>query len=226
MATLGDEVWLAEGTYLPSDSLDRAVSFEPADGVTIYGGFSGSEAALDERDWRIHASIMSGDLAGDDLPDFGSRSDNSFHVVDVDAGAVVLDGLTVRGGIAQDEPGGLLTGGGIDIEFGAAVTARNCHIRENEARIGGGVEIRGAGHLENCVISGNRAIGVGFATGGGADSLVGFNTNLATFTNCLIFGNTATGAGGGAGAFSNLSTGGPKTRSRCATIAPLSRVSS
>ena len=41
---------------------------------------------------------------------------------------------------------------------------------------------------------------MGFATGGGANSLVGFNTELATFTNCLIFGNSATGAGGGVGA--------------------------
>lgn len=35
----GDEIWIAEGTYLPTDGTDRTASFVPPNGVTLYGGF-------------------------------------------------------------------------------------------------------------------------------------------------------------------------------------------
>jgi len=37
----GDEIWVAEGTYKPTDTDDSNVSFELGEGVTLYGGFDG-----------------------------------------------------------------------------------------------------------------------------------------------------------------------------------------
>lgn len=52
-ASLGDEVWVAEGTYYPekeyewSNMKDRAFRLRP--GVSLYGGFAGTERSLQER---------------------------------------------------------------------------------------------------------------------------------------------------------------------------------
>jgi hypothetical protein len=101
----GDEIWVAEGTYTPS-AADRTVSFRMASGVAIFGGFAGDEAALGERDWMRHRTILSGDLAHDDGADFANTEENSYHVVtaiSVDRTAI-LDGFTICGGRA-DGPG-------------------------------------------------------------------------------------------------------------------------
>ncbi|WP_455634525.1 hypothetical protein [Parabacteroides sp.] len=52
-ASVGDEVWVAEGTYYPekenewSDLKDRA--FKLKSGVSLYGGFAGTERSVQER---------------------------------------------------------------------------------------------------------------------------------------------------------------------------------
>ncbi|MDX1421056.1 MAG: hypothetical protein R3181_13910, partial [Rubricoccaceae bacterium] len=41
VAAPGDEVWVAEGTYKPTDTGDRTATFALASGVALYGGFDG-----------------------------------------------------------------------------------------------------------------------------------------------------------------------------------------
>ena len=69
-AAKGDELWVASGTYKPSSKVsgdsDRNKSFQLKNGVTLYGGFRGSEESLDQRDWHAHKTILSGDLNSDD----------------------------------------------------------------------------------------------------------------------------------------------------------------
>jgi hypothetical protein len=120
LASLGDpqggvtEVRVAGGVYLP-DRYDgvpdgtgsRQASFELTGDVVLRGGYLGLAAgpgeSPDQRDPLGHPSILSGDLAGDDGPDFAGNLENSYHVVAVGDGAVAptLAGFTVAAGNAD-----------------------------------------------------------------------------------------------------------------------------
>lgn len=198
-AVAGDQVWIAAGTYPPTAGADRTASFEPADGVSLYGGFAGTESSLGDRDPVTNVTTLSGDLNGDDGPDFQNRSDNAYNIVVVTDGNVVLDGMTFSGANGSDNPDNQVGGGGVLVEFQAGVDITQCDFIGNEAYHGAGLDIRGAAHLERCRFIGNRATG-SFGIGGAATSFVGFASENATFTNCLFVGNRATIGGGAVGA--------------------------
>ncbi len=99
MAYTGDEIWVAAGTYTPTDTGDQTISFEIVEGVEIYGGFVGGETSRDHRDWLANETTLSGDLNGDDGPDYSNLGDNATHVV-LGADNAVLDGFTITAGIA------------------------------------------------------------------------------------------------------------------------------
>ena len=92
----GNQVWVARGRYLPSAS-NPGASFVLPDGVPVYGGFTGSETSLAQRDPLANVTLLDGDLLGDDLPGFVNYADNSQHVVSaVGTVSAFLDGFTVR----------------------------------------------------------------------------------------------------------------------------------
>ena len=97
-ASSGDELWVAEGNYYPTAGADRAVSFQLTEGVALYGGFDGTEAARDEREPAVHTTTLSGDI-GLQM----EESDNSHHVV-VGANGATLDGFTLAWGNADGTP--------------------------------------------------------------------------------------------------------------------------
>ncbi|MEM1216744.1 MAG: hypothetical protein AAGJ82_13705, partial [Bacteroidota bacterium] len=76
----GDEVWVAAGTYLPGDNRNDFFRF-PHD-LQVYGGFNGTESALEDRDVNANTTILSGDLNGDDVQGnfTTNRTDNARHV--------------------------------------------------------------------------------------------------------------------------------------------------
>jgi hypothetical protein len=83
IAQAGDEIRIAAGTYTPDQGTgDFLMSFEIPNGVTLQGGYAGCGAGdPDERDPIANPTILSGDLNGDDGPDFSNYEDNSFIVV-------------------------------------------------------------------------------------------------------------------------------------------------
>lgn len=138
LAVAGDEVWVAAGTYIPSQLGQRGVSFQPLNGVAVYGGFVGGESSPAERPPLGDApSVLGGDLNGDDV--FGFLTDNSFHVVravGTDA-STILDGFTVRGGEATTNGSNRDRGGGILCLGPVGMTVRNCVFRDNRSSFGG-----------------------------------------------------------------------------------------
>ncbi|NOS99980.1 MAG: S8 family serine peptidase, partial [Phycisphaerales bacterium] len=180
-------LWVAEGVYRPAGiGGDRNASFRLMDGVTIYGGFAGGETALGERDWRTHFTELSGDLNGDDTPDFGQADDNAYHVlVSDDAGpGAVIDGMIITGGRAIDG------GGGVRVVGGAPVL-RHCRITGNTAATAGGGlhSLDAAPELIDCSIESNLT----GADGGGV-----FVTNgVLSMHGGALIGNQAGSRGGG-----------------------------
>ena len=102
------EIWVAKGVYTP-DASDRNVSFNILPGVAVYGGFLGvaTETTRAARDPAANLTVLSGDLNGDDGPNFANNADNSDHIVTMSGintaitSATVLDGFTITGGNAN-----------------------------------------------------------------------------------------------------------------------------
>ncbi|MEM9079766.1 MAG: right-handed parallel beta-helix repeat-containing protein [Verrucomicrobiota bacterium] len=196
-ASSGNEIWVAEGTYRPSAGTDRNDTFQLVNGVTIYGGFDGTETSVDQRNPNptTNGTILSGDLAGDDGPDFTNTSDNSYSIVtgsNTDETAI-LDGFTISGGNANGTSGSTNKGGALYNDHGSP-TIRNCFFLKNEANVqfgkGGAVyNLAATPTFTSCLFRGNRA---GFR--GGA---ITNDSASPTLTNCLFEGNTS-GVDGGA----------------------------
>ena len=91
-AERGDSIWVGSGTYYPTTDENRDASFTLKKGVSVYGGFQGSETQLSERDWGRNRTVLSGDIGKK-----GAADDNVCHVVR-GADEAVLDGFVITGG--------------------------------------------------------------------------------------------------------------------------------
>ena len=162
-----DAIWIRSSTCLPL-ALNEPV-FAPSVSVSVYGGFSGSEASINERDGSTGPTVFEGDLVGDDVPgDALSYEDNSAHVVLVESAiSVSLEGLTIRGGHAINSTSGSgeeappwLSGGGILATDAATVLLDKVTTVGNEAVYGAGLAVLGAeshGSAEECQFVDNLA---------------------------------------------------------------------
>ncbi len=188
----GTDVWAAEGTYRTSASGNRGDSFRLVNGVTVYGGFQGGEAALAARpEIGAFPSIMTADQNGDDGS--GVISDNSYHVVRTNNtnATAVLDGFTVVGGNANVSGSNRDRGGGILCVNGWSPTIRNCSFEDNVCDFGGG-----AGYISGSAPSFTDTSFINNDGGafGGAFDIAG--ANGVRFDRCLFEGNSAARAGG------------------------------
>jgi hypothetical protein len=109
----GDEIWVAEGVYTPTNTAGRTATFRLKDGMSLYGGFVATETLRSQRDWQVHVTVLSGDLDGNDISDTHDvvttttniTGTNAYHVVTANGvmTTTVLDGLTItagKGGVA------------------------------------------------------------------------------------------------------------------------------
>jgi hypothetical protein len=186
----GDEIRVADGTYTPDQggsmsSGDRTASFDLPQGVKLKGGYAGYGAVNPNlRDPNQYASILSGDLQGDDLAGMLNREDNSYHVV-TSQGIFPfprLDGFTIQSGQADGAPPNDL-GGGLYIMAGTPEVV-NCTFKSNGAVFGGAIaSIQASPMLGNCRLTGNQATLFGGAL---------YNEEgTVSLTNGLIVGNSA-----------------------------------
>lgn len=205
-AYFGDKIWVAQGMYRPDQgggntSGDREATFHLINGVTIKGGYAGfGEMDPNDRDVDVYKTILSGDLAGDDGPDFTNYGENSRYVV-TGSGTrtAVLDGLTITSGhgagmynmdgsptiidctFTGNEDSGMYN-------FESWPTLINCSLSRNMAYHGGGMENEYSNPiLNNCIFSENIALAEEGSYGGGM-----YNSNSnPVLTNCIFTRNMA-----------------------------------
>ncbi len=200
-AVSGDEIWVAAGTYYPSveyqGSTPRHKSFQLFHGVSVYGGFAGTETTLDERNPGTNETILSGDIGVQ-----GDNSDNCYHVVRAinkligDEPTVlktVLNGLTITAGNADgDDPDN--GGGGLYVDSNNPVysfyspSVIDCIFNKNYGTYGGGIYISWgtASFITDCIFLNNEA-----EHGGALYS----NISSPTVTNCSFGENHAVNGG-------------------------------
>ncbi|HPO16228.1 MAG TPA: choice-of-anchor Q domain-containing protein, partial [Candidatus Hydrogenedentes bacterium] len=169
----GDEVWVAAGMY--TAMTDPVVTMK--EGVALYGGFTGTEAVRDERDWTANVTMIDGE--------------NARRCV-VGADNATLDGFTIMRGCA-----GLNSGSGM-LNVGVSPNVSNCIFIENASQMddeyngsGGGMcnYYYAAPVVTNCTFTGNSAN----ERGGG---MCNYNYAAPVVTNCTFTGNSATEGGG------------------------------
>jgi predicted outer membrane repeat protein len=197
--TAGCEIWVAEGTYKadcntahPDGTKDRDATFRLKNGCAIYGGFAGGETVREQRDWRIHKTILSGDLNGDDGLNFANNGENSYHVVKstLNDPSAILDGFTVTSGNANVSTSDRDSGGGLFC-FYSSPTVANCIFSWNAATYGGGMlnDYGSSPTVSDCTFYKNAAS----STGGG---LANYSESNPMLVDCVFHGNSA-GDGGG-----------------------------
>ncbi len=233
-AASGTQVWVAKGIYKPSEILSSNIflddfitpsttsnsdkSFILKAGVMIYGGFAGTELALNERVGisTTNETILSGDLNDSNTADAG----DSYHVVAArdDADGAVLDGFTIQHGYGDNaDYSEIVATQYIRRNIGAAIaffsaktlTFRNLLIKNNKTTNGGGAiyskSTDGAAKFDfvNVRFEDNEAAG----TGGVVYAIADLGAAQLNFTNCVFLNNKGGGStGGGAIYFAGASS--------------------
>ncbi|MBI1225410.1 MAG: DUF5123 domain-containing protein [Bacteroidetes bacterium] len=168
----GDTIWVAQGKYYPTTSTNRFFYFDLKNGVKLFGGFVGNETQLNQRDWNLYPSVLSGDIG---VP--GDSTDNSYTVASYGFAdsTTIFDGFVVTGGNAnsqsQFEPdnGRTKSGGGLYINNSNPMLESrpliiNCTFMSNYAiNAGGGIYCRSSSIgsssaiITNCIFQQNYA---------------------------------------------------------------------
>ena len=112
-AVSGKQIWVAAGTYVPTTTTNRALTFTLKNGVAVYGGFAGTETSLSQRNFTLHVTILSGDIGT-----LGVAADNTYEVVSGGGtnATAILDGFSIVyaqadcGCFPGDAGGGVSTG--------------------------------------------------------------------------------------------------------------------
>ncbi|PLX02562.1 MAG: hypothetical protein C0594_11780 [Marinilabiliales bacterium] len=207
------EVWIKQGTYFPTNDNNRGTSINLKAGVTIYGGFAGTETSLNERNWQTNPTILSGDIGA-----LNDISDNAYHIV-TGTNLSGIDGFYIMYGNANGELANRF-GAGIYMEAsspqisncqfennyaedGAAIYVFNdatpsisdCTFINNNALLGGAIVCRvgGAANITNCYFENN------FAEWRGGALFVdygAYDTNPVYISGCTFVNNSTNGNGG------------------------------
>ena len=184
------DFWVKAGTYTPTaNSLLREATFAIRPGVFLYGGFAGTETALDQRNPAVNVTILSGEINYD-----GSLVGNSYHVVTGASGTSTsrLDGFIVTGGYANDAIATAPNshGGGMYNSDCTYLLVNNCTFSGNYGTSGGGMYNSNSNPtVTYCTFSGNES----WYEGGGMFS--DQCSNLTVY-GCTFSANRANQGGG------------------------------
>lgn len=164
-ATPGTQIWMAKGTYKPTAGKKRTVSFVMKAGVSVFGGFAGTESSAAER-VAGNATILSGNIGKTN-----DSTDNSYHVVVINSfsgDTIALDGLTIAYGAASKDSVTARQGAGMLMTDNNKVKLNNCIIEHNYSFNGGGgvYLVNSSPVFVNCLVRANGKTARTFANGG------------------------------------------------------------
>ncbi|TNE61020.1 MAG: hypothetical protein EP344_06545 [Bacteroidetes bacterium] len=171
-AQFGDSIWIAQGFYFPPGATSRMAVFTLKNGVRLFGGFSGTETELGQRDWEAYPTVLSGDI-GAPL----DSTDNAYSIVYAAQTGMStrLDGLILERGNAGNPDNVNVfahqrghSGSAIYLDAQgsgkfAYLTLANCTVRHNRADHFGAIYANGRDNgkatvrIENCRFEQNRA---------------------------------------------------------------------
>lgn len=184
-ASPGDQVWIAKGSYGLREPEDRAVLVLKS-GVSVFGGFKGSEQRLEDRDIAGSVTVLDGQ----------GLANHVAAAIRVEG--AVIDGITITGGKAcgscyESTTAGMTDGGGVFLSL-SSLEIRLCRFLENEAAYkGGAIYMEGSDLLlTDCVFEDNAA-----QFGGALDS----QGSSPIIVNCLFRGNRSSVSGGAVNSF-------------------------
>ncbi len=125
-------IHIAKGNYYPTSGTLRGIAFEILQGSTLLGGYPNGGGA---REPLTHITNLTGEIDG-----VSGYAGNSYHVVKLqNVSNVVLDGLTIKWGSADNASSyGRSRGGGI-YATGSAASFVNVRVRWNKGIYGGGI---------------------------------------------------------------------------------------
>jgi len=202
MAQPGDALWVAKGSYYGPSSLN--FNFRLKEGVSVYGGFAGTETAIDQRNLSANITTL--------LGGYSSINENIVSGENI-SGQTVIDGFLLtpfnpnaycRGMYLINSSPVIRNcsfvhciaysatathngyGSGICMEDQSDPQIINCRFESNEAlNYGGAVYVaNSAPQFDNCSFINNKTS----SRGGGA-----YNTaSSATYTHCIFQGNQTT----------------------------------
>lgn len=182
----GQEIWVKTGTYtpsidetgnLPADTTDW--SFWMKNGVSILGGFNGTELLVEQRDPYTNKATLDGQI---------SSTKRAKHVINAESGVVdttaILDGFIVQNGLSNTHGGGAYL-------VQCSPTFVNVNFLNNAAnQHGGGVHSHYSNSVfVNCRFEGNFT----YQYDGGAAN---FQYSNIEMYNCVFFDNHANRFGG------------------------------
>ena len=191
----GDQIWVAEGTYYPTNNSTASAHFLLRPGVALRGGFVGTESTVVQRIGTNHPSILSGDIG---TPGFDG--DNCEQVVlSTGATGALLDRFILTKARNTNKQGG-------GMNVAANLALRQCIFVDNSGYEGSGLHVGSAGvdnlsTIDSCIFINNTS-----SRRAGAVQNYGVvnSDNGPTFANCLFVGNVCQQGGNLAGGAMSL----------------------
>lgn len=179
------EVWVAAGTYEPTtyleDNPNYPASFRMSDGISVYGGFAGTETSKAEREIKaggmpwdfanvtiLQGQSYSGEISWNSTDNRWSLNSASTHVVwfapllnENKRGfdnVTILDGVTVRGGQATTSQADYYNGDrGAGIYMCVNAWLTNSVVTENVAQGDGGAVWLSGGRVMSSLLFNNSS---------------------------------------------------------------------
>ncbi|WP_312764665.1 T9SS type A sorting domain-containing protein [Epilithonimonas sp.] len=185
------EIWVAKGTYYPSLTSNRDDFLQiTRNNFKVYGGFAGTETALSQRNIEENETILSGDIGTQD-----SATDNSYHIMIIDAETADIDNSTQIDGFTFQDANASL--GSVYNNYAPRYSGSAILIYPSE--------FNNSPTISNNIFRNNSQ----FQTGAIEVDSNNTGSNFTKIENCSFINNYAKYAGGGISVF-NYNTGSPQ----------------